>query len=187
VNARTIARAASIAAVAFALLGYLDIDPTAWLLAWFTAIAACVASTSIPAGGVTGDALVMPVAYRFTAAVVVCVAIGAALLTRLPDANAVASLQVPYELIVALLGYRALVADKPDRALATAWVALVGWIPSTIMAFMGCHKGRPPGSEDLVGLALVTLAVMSAVLQLVSLHAWQRVPAGISTARVSKS
>jgi hypothetical protein len=146
--------------VATAIVGHLAHEPIAVLFAWFTALMLTPFTTAL--GDTRADErLELPVSYRAVAAVALALPLAGVLLLEVPDASAESYLFAPYFAVMAIVGYRVLVARGPRRALRATVLSLLVWPPFAMFLFMGCRCGHvvppPPHWTELASEGLLYL------------------------------
>ncbi len=163
-TARRVVAALWLSLAAAAAIGHAWEIPLAVVGAWFGALLVLGASgSSVRAHA--DERLERPLLYRATAALAFAVPVAGALLATVPGHDGLAALFAPYFVVVALLQYRALVANGPRGAPLAMCVALLLWIPFCFpLALMGCKCCGwvpPPPHWTKTAVPLVLLATMA--------------------------
>lgn len=188
-TARRVVATLWLSLVAATLAGYELREPLVLVGAWFGALLVLGASgSSVKARG--EERLERPRLYRAVAAIAFVVPVAGALLATVPHHDDVATLFVPYFSIVALLQYRALVANGPRAAPLAMCVAVLLWLPFCLPLTMGCKCYRydpppPHWTETAVPLALFTTLVLDAVLCAVALLSFAHRDDDLPEARIT--
>ena len=188
-TARRVVAALWLSIAAAATIGHVWDVPLAIVGAWFGALLVLAGSgSSVRARG--DERLERPVLYRATAAVAFAAPLAGALLATVPHHDDHATLFVPYFSIVALLQYRALVANGPRAAPLAMCVAVLLWLPFCLPLTMGCKCYRydpppPHWTETAVPLALFTTLVLDAVLCAVALLSFAHRDDDLPEARIT--
>lgn len=150
--------------VATALIGGLAHEPVAVACAWLVGIVV-LPFTGALAAARAEERLELPVAYRAVAAIAFAVPLAGALLVEAPDPSGESYLFAPYFVIMALLGYRVLVARGPRRVLRTTVVSLLAWPPLGVFLFMGCRlQGFVPPPPHWTAIATERLLLLTQVV-----------------------
>ena len=167
-TARRVLAIAWLLLVATALIGRLAHEPLAIACAWALAILLVPFTTGF--GETAADErLELPLAYRAVAAVGFALPLGGALLVEAHDASGESYLFAPYFILMALLGYRVLVARGPRRVMRTMVASLLLWPPLAVFLAMGCRihgwVAPPPHWTEVAteNLLLLTQVVNGAV------------------------
>lgn len=172
-TARRVVAALWLSLAATAAIGHAFHVPLAVAGAWFTTLLV-LGATGSSVKVRAEERLERPRLYRATAAVAFVVPISGALLATVPGHDGLAELFAPYFVIVAMLQYRALVADGPSAAPLATCVAVLLWLPFCLPLMLGCkccgYVPPPPHWTELaVPAALFTTMVVDAVLCAVAL------------------
>ena len=191
-TARRVVAAVWLLLAAAAALGHVCNMPLAVAAAWFGALLA-LGGTGSSVKLRPDERLERPALYRATAALAFVVPVAGALLATVPGHDGIAELFAPYFVIVAILQYRALVANGPAAAPLAMCVAVLLWLPFCFpLMFMGCKccgwvRPPPNWTFEAVPVALLTTMLVDAVLCAVALLSFahhEAVPeARLTTAR----
>lgn len=164
-------------------------EPLLLAALWFVALVLLGVTSRIsrPRGD---ERLELPAAYRAVAAVAFAVPLAGALLSQLPHASDVSALFAPYFALMAWLGYRAMVARGPYRALLATTVGVLVWLPFTVLLGFGCKCGpyRPPHWTELATLRLLlAVQLVNGFTSAVALLAFQPRNEWLPEARLTRA
>ena len=174
-----------------ALAAWIDGAPQALLALWFVSLPVIFCSSRVTRGA-TDERLDLRLAYHVAAAAALAIPLVGALFAAVPGHSAVTTIFAGYFGLVALVGYRAVVARGPRRALAVVTITHLMAVPFLFVAAiasMGCKCGRwrePPWTDRATLLACLLAMLFAMILAAVALIAFHPRDEGMPEARLAR-
>jgi hypothetical protein len=157
--------------------------------AWFAGLFLVVCTSALARPGID-ERLERPLVYRAVAGLAFALPLAGMLLTRVPHASDDPYLLFPYFFVMALLGYRVMVARGPRRIVRAMVAAELVWLPLIVVLGMGCKCGRyvePSWTEGATYRLLFAIQVVDAALIGVAMLAFKPRVEWLPEARVTRA
>lgn len=157
--------------------------------AWFSALFLLLWTSALARAG-ADERLERALAYRVVAGIAFALPLAGLLLTRVPHASGDTYVLSPYFFVMAVLGYRVMVARGPQRIVRAMAAGLLVWLPLIVVLGMGCHCGpyvEPNWTEGATYRLLFTTQLVDAALIAVALLAFKPRTEWLPEARVTRA
>jgi hypothetical protein len=157
--------------------------------AWFAGLFLLLCTSALARLG-ADERLERALAYRVVAGVAFALPLAGLLLTRVPHAADDTYLMAPYFFVMALLGYRVMVARGPRRIVRAMVAAELVWLPLIVVLGMGCKCGphvEPSWTEGATYRLLFAIQLVDAALIAIALLAFKPRTEWLPEARVTRA
>lgn len=134
--------------------------------AWFSGLVLLLCTSALARPG-ADERLDRALAYRAVAGVAFALPLAGLLLMRVPHASDDTYALAPYFFVMALLGYRVMVARGPRRIVRAMVASQLTWLPLIVVVSMGCKCSRyvePSWTEGATYRLLFAIQLVDAAL-----------------------